>query len=80
MSKRESFSFAGIATDSKNVTKVRYTNSLNERLKILARDKFTNINFVELPTPTTKKEACKYLLTLSNFKDFQQILHDEINK
>lgn len=80
MSKRELFSFAGIATCKKNITKVRYTNNLQNRLIILYRDKFTNINFVELPTPMTKKDASKYLLTLDSFKNFENFLLEEIKK
>ena len=48
MSKRETFSVAGIATDRNNVTKVRYANNIEKRLVTLFQNKFTNINFVEL--------------------------------
>lgn len=80
MAKRELFSFAGIATDKNNITKVRYTNDLSKRVKILYKDKFTNINFVPLPETMTKIDACKYLLTCKEFTEFQIILHDEIEK
>lgn len=80
MSKRELFAFAGIATDRKNITKVRYTNNLQNRLLTFKQFDFTNIYFVELPSQMTKIEACKYLLTLTEFKDFEFLIQDEFNK
>lgn len=51
------FSHVGIAT-YKARTKLRWTNgNVDARLKILAKNGFTGVEFVELPKPMTKSEA-----------------------
>jgi hypothetical protein len=51
------FSHVGIAT-YKARTKLRWTNgNVDARLKILAKNGFTDVEFVELPNSMTKSEA-----------------------
>lgn len=80
MSKRETFSVAGIATDKHGNTKVRYANNIEKRLVTLFQNKFTNINFVELPTAMTKIEACNYLLTIDKFAEYRDLINIELRK
>jgi len=80
MSKRESFSIAGIATDKKGNTKVKYTNNLNNRLLILYRDGFTNINLIELGNSYEKHEICQLLLSDNRFIDYIDIINNELNR
>ena len=72
------FTVAGIATDKNGNTKVRYTNDLQSRVKKLYSDNFTNINFVELGREMTKLEACKHLLTIDIFKDYNSFIQKAI--
>ena len=74
------FSVAGIASDKKGNTKVRYANDLTTRIKKLSKDNFTNINFVELPQEMTKHEVCEYLLTLTEFSHYKNIIQDELDR
>lgn len=80
MAKRETFLVAGIATDKHGNTKVRYANNMEKRLVTLFQNKFTNINFIELPKSMNKIEACEYLLTLDKFKDHTSLIKIELRK
>lgn len=55
------FTVAGTATNPNGTTKVRFANDLVARVKILAKNKCTDINLVELPRAMTKLEALQYL-------------------
>jgi len=76
------FNVAGIASDKHGNTKVRYANDLQNRLKILTRDQFTNNNLIELPTPMSKIDACKFMLSsdLINTKIFVQEELEKLEK
>lgn len=80
----KSYTVVGIATDKNGNTKVRYANNLNQRLKILARDGFTNLKFVCLPLSQTKVTLCEHMLTLPEFQNdrimIEQELKRELNK
>ncbi len=76
----KTFTVAGIATDAKGRTKVRYANDLNKRLVVLFANKFTNINFVELPQAMNKMDACEHLLTLDKFKGNTDLIKEEIRR
>jgi hypothetical protein len=80
MAKRETFSVAGIATDKNGITKVRYANNLEQRLVTLFQNKFTNINFIQLPNAMTKIEACEYLLTTDKFVEQRDLITIELRK
>ena len=77
---QKTFKVAGIATDHKGNTKVRYANDLQKRVVVLYTNKFTNINFVELPQQMSKLDACNYILELDNFKNDKSVIELEIRK
>lgn len=63
------FKVAGIVTDGKGRSKVRFGNDLAGRIKILAKAaQASRLDFVELPTPMNKVDSLKYLATLELFK------------
>lgn len=74
------YKVAGIATDSKGNTKVRYANNLDNRIKVLTRDNFTNINLIELDNEYEKFEICQILLTDNRFTDYIDIINNELNR
>ena len=55
------FTVAGTATNPNGTTKVRFANDLVARVKILAKNKCTDINLIELPRAMTKLEALSFL-------------------
>ena len=69
------FTIAGLATGPDGKTKVKYANNLNERLKILKRDGFTNLNFVHTDTPQTKIQLCKMMLGLIQYQNDKHPLY-----
>ena len=74
------FTVAGIATDAKGNTKVRYANNMKKRIVTLFNNKFTNINFVELPNPMSKLEASNYILDLEQFSSQKSVIESEVRK
>ena len=74
----KTYTVAGIATDKNGKTKVRYANNLDQRLKILARDGFTNINFIHTTTPQTKVQLCAEMLHLIQFQNDRHIIIQEL--
>jgi hypothetical protein len=58
---KDTYIFAGIATNRKGVRSVKYTNDVN-RLTRLVRDGFTDVKFVELPHAMLKSEVNQYLI------------------
>lgn len=72
------FKVAGIATDRKGSTKVRYANELDNRIKVLTRDSFTNINLIELDDEYDKFEICQILLSDNRFTDYIEIINNEL--
>lgn len=55
------FKVAGISTDPKGSTKIRFANDYVARIKILNMRKHTEVNLVELASPQSKKEICEFL-------------------
>ena len=74
------YSVAGIATDRKGNTKVRYANNLDNRLKVLYRDKFTDINFIQLDNSLDKESICKLLLTHNLYINYVDVIHNELKR
>ncbi len=74
------FSVAGIATDKRGNTKVRYANDLVNRIKVLSRDNFTNINLIELDNEYDKFEICQILLSDNRFTDYTDIISQELER
>lgn len=57
------YTVAGTATGTDGVTKVRWTDNMVGRVKMMVKQGFTNINMLELPYPMTKAEGLEYLKT-----------------
>jgi len=74
------YKVAGIATDKRGNTKVRYANNLDNRLKVLYRDSFTNINLIELDDYYDKFEICQMLLNDNRFINYNDIINNELNR
>lgn len=73
------FAVAGVVTDGKGRSKVRYGNDLAGRIKVLTKAAgATRLEFVELPTPSTKIDAIKYLMSHEKFQspEDQAVLAD----
>jgi len=64
MATEKTFTVAGTATNADGTVKVRFANDLVARIKILNKNKCTNINLVELPKAMSKLEALQHLQTL----------------
>ena len=64
MATEKTFTVAGTATNADGTVKVRFANDLVARIKILNKNKCTNINLVELPRAMSKLEALQHLQTL----------------
>jgi len=76
----KTYTVAGLATDKNGKTKVRYANNLDQRLKILARDGFTNLNFIYTDTPKTKQELCIHMLGLIQFQNDKLLIESEFRQ
>ncbi len=74
------YKVAGIATDKRGNTKVRYANNLDNRLKVLYRDSFTNINLIELDDYYDKFEICQMLLSDNRYTHYIDIINNELNR
>jgi hypothetical protein len=74
------YSVAGIATDTKSNTKVRYANNLETRTKVLLCAKFTNIQLVQLDDNYDKFEICQMLLNMSQFDEYRDIITQELER
>lgn len=75
------FSVAGIVTDEKGRTKVRYCNDLVGRVKLFTKNtQNKRVDFVELPNPMAKVDAINYLLTHATFasNEDQSLLKDSL--
>ena len=62
------FTVAGLSRQNGSL-KLRFANDFVTRSKVLARNKHTNINLVELPQAMTKDAAVAYISTLAQFAD-----------
>ena len=73
----KTYTVAGLATDKQGKTKVKYANNLDQRLKVLQRDGFTNLNFIHADTPKTKIELCDMMLGLIQFQNDKGLITKE---
>lgn len=64
MATEKTFTVSGTATNSDGTVKVRFANDLVARIKILNKNKCTDINLIELPRAMSKLEALQHLQTL----------------
>jgi hypothetical protein len=63
------FTVAGVSK-CKDQVKVRFCSDKILRIKNLQKQGDEDIQLIDLPNEMTKEEACKYLLSLDEFKDF----------
>jgi len=62
------FKVAGVSTDPKGSTKIRFANDYVARIKILNMRRHTGINLVELSKPMNKQEICEFLMSHDKFQ------------
>jgi len=63
------FSVAGVSI-CKGQVKVRFCSDKILRIKNLQKQGDESIQLIDLPNEMTKEEACRYLISLQEFKDF----------
>lgn len=63
----KTFTYAGVSTAPSGTAKVRFTNDLPTRIKIMTKHGHDDVDFRELPGPMTKPEAVAHLMTLTDF-------------
>lgn len=71
---------AGLATDKNGKTKVKYANNLKERIKVLQRDGFTNLNFIHSEGPLTPIQLCHIMLDMIQYQNDKHIITKEIDR
>ena len=64
------FTVAGLSRQNGSL-KLRFANDFVTRTKVLARNKHTDINLVELPQAMTKDAAVAFISTLAQFADVE---------
>lgn len=62
------FKVAGISTDPKGSTKVRFANDFVQRIKTLNMRRHTGVNLVELAQPMHKADICELLASHAEFQ------------
>jgi len=62
------FKVAGISTDPKGSTKIRFANDFVQRIKTLNMRRHTDIKLIELSQPMNKADICDHLLAHTNFQ------------
>jgi hypothetical protein len=74
------FTVAGIVTDSKGRTKVKFGNDLVVRTKVAVKNGASRVDYVELSQPSTKVDAIKELMGLREFvsRDDQLVFQEAI--
>lgn len=63
----QTFTVVGITEHNGNA-KVRFTDDMVRRVKQFSKGGATRIDFIELPSPMTKIEALKHMLTCPEFQ------------
>lgn len=64
------FTVAGLSRQNGSL-KLRFANDFVTRTKVLARNKHTDVNLVELPQAMTKDAAAAFISTLPQFADVE---------
>lgn len=65
----QTFNVAGVATDKEGKVKVKYANNLKSRQKVLEKDGYQNISFVQFKNRMTKIALMELLLTHPQFQE-----------
>jgi hypothetical protein len=68
MSTSKMYTVAGTSSNN-GKTKVRFANDYVARFKILTKNGHDNVNIMELDTPMSKGDVCKYLQSHDKFQD-----------
>ena len=76
----KTFTVAGLATDNQGKTKVKYANNLEQRLRVLKRDGFTNLNFIHSKESLGPIELCYTMLGLIQYQNDKHIILKEIDR
>lgn len=76
----QTFTVVGITEHNGNV-KVRFTDDMVRRVKQFSKGGATRIDFIDLPSPMTKIEALRYMLTCREFssEDDQATIADVLS-
>ena len=81
----QTFNITGIS-ETNGVSKVRWTNDMVRRVKILAKRGATRIDLVDLPERMNKIDALKFMLTHPKFQSeddqatIQETLEDKVRE
>jgi len=75
----KTFTYAGVSTCDKGNTKVRFTNDLATRIKILTKGGHNDVDLRELPRAMTKPEACSFLMDQEGFEGIQRMAVEDGN-
>lgn len=76
----KTYTVAGLATDNQGKTKVKYANNLEQRLKVLKRDGFTNLNFIHSEEQLGPIELCHTMLGMIQYQNDKHIILKEIDR
>ena len=76
----KTYTVAGLATDSNGKTKVKYANNLNQRIRVLKRDGFTNLNFIHSEGPLAPIQLCHIMLDMIQYQNDKHIILKEIDR
>ena len=76
----DTYKVAGVATDKRGNTKVRYANDLAVRTKVLTANKFTDIQLFDFKDDFEKSELCQMLLANADFDKHETVIRTEIKK
>jgi len=76
----KTYTVAGLATDKNGKTKVKYANNLKERIKVLKRDGFTNLNFIHSEGPLGPIQLCHIMLDMIQYQNDKHIILKEIDR
>jgi hypothetical protein len=69
----QTFNVAGVATNKEGKIKIKYANNLQSRKKILEKDGYENIYFVQFKNRMTKFALMELLLTHPQFQGSDSI-------
>lgn len=69
----QTFNVAGVATNKEGQVKIKYANNLQSRKKVLEKDGYENIYFVQFNNRMTKFALMELLLTHPQFQGSDSI-------
>lgn len=75
----KTFTFSGVSTGPNGQPKVRFTNDLTTRIKILVKGGHDDIDIRELPSAMTKPEAVTFLMEQADFEGTARMAIEDAN-